>query len=116
MYWIRVLNLLHILNVRDRHKSNDGNLGNYANIVADNIDRFCFHKQGKIEYDSLIKSLSDYRCVTYTAEGDRIKSVRLTHIGSHYISYIFLAFCRSVALPITVSIITSIITVRITLQ
>lgn len=113
MFLLRVLNLLHILNVRNRQRSYDGNLGNYANIVSDNIDRFCFRKIGKTEYDSLIQTLADYKCVTYQTIDNRIKAVTLTHIGAHYPSYIFLAFCKSVLLPILVSLITTLVTLSI---
>ena len=115
MFLLRVLQLLHILNVRNRNMANDGNLGNFANIVMDNTNKFCFSKPSKLEYDSAIKSLADYKCVTYIIDDDRIKSVKLTHIGAHYISYMFLAFCRSIALPIVVSVITSLITLKLSL-
>lgn len=110
MFWLRVLNLLHVLNVTNRRKTDDGNLGEYATIVMDNIERFCFNKPSKMEYDSLIQTLAKYKCVTYTVEDNRIKNVTLTYIGAHYISFILLAFCRSIILPIVVSVITTLIT------
>ena len=91
----------------------DGDLGNFSNIVYDNVDRFCFNKRYRTEVESLIQALADYRCVKYDVEDGRIKKVILTHVGAHYPSYIFLAFCKSVVLPIIVSVITAYITVKV---
>ena len=115
MFWLRVLNLLHVLNIANRCKADDGNLGEYATIIMDNIEQFCFSKPSKMEYDSLIKTLAKDGCVTYTVEDNRIKDVTLTYIGAHYISFILLAFCRSVILPIVVSVITTLITLLLSI-
>lgn len=114
MFYLRLLQLLHILNVRNRNRAYNGDLGNYANIIADNVNRFCFRKTFKTEVDSLLRTLADYRCVTFNMENGRIKEVFLTHIGAHYPSFIFLALCKSVVLPILVSVVTSILTVILT--
>lgn len=113
MFYLRLLQLLHILNVRNRNRAYNGDLGNFANIVYDNVDRFCFNKRYRTEVESLIQALADYRCVKYDVEDGRIKKVILTHVGAHYPSYIFLAFCKSVVLPIIVSVITAYITVKV---
>ncbi len=119
MFYLRLLQLLHILNVRNRNRAYNGDLGNFANIVTDNIDKFCFRKSFRTETESLMQTLADYRCVKYDIVDGRIKKVTLTHVGAHYPSFIFLAFCKSVLLPIIVSAIiaflTSIITVSVTL-
>lgn len=110
MFIFRTFYLLFLLNKEMKKHNYDGTIPQYAKVVAYNADAFCFRKPYKAEIDGMVILLAEWKCLSYTKDEDRIKSITLTPKGMHYISLVFLQLIRFVVIPAVVAFITTIIT------